>query len=138
MLIDVSVLMIALAIVALVAYLISTLIQLRKTLVEGEQLLIHLNNEMPAVLQEARLVTQHLNALAQEARQGVEHASVFLHAVGDVGETVQHVHGLISGRGGGLVSRLASVLTGVKAASAVLKERFAKSDEEGNGKMPIS
>jgi uncharacterized protein YoxC len=137
MLIEASVLMIALAVVALVGYLISTLIQLRKTLVEGERLLVHVNHEMPLLLQEARLVAQHVNALAQEARQGVEHASVFLHAVGDVGETVQHVHGLISGRGGGLVSRLASVLTGVKAASAVLKERFAKSDEEGNGKLPI-
>jgi len=138
MVIEVSVLMIALAVVAFAAYLISTLIQLRKTLVVGEQLLIHLNNEMPVLLQEARLVTQNINALAQETRQGVAHASVFLHAVGDVGETVQHVHGLISGRGVGLVSRLASVLTGVKAASAVLKERFAKSDEEGNGKIPIS
>jgi uncharacterized protein YoxC len=138
MLIDVSVLMIALAVVALVAYLILTLIQLRKTLAEGEQLLVHLNHEMPVVLEEARLVTQHLNALAREARHGVERASVFLHAVGEVGETVQHVHGLISGRGGGLVSRLGSVLTGVKAASAVLKERYAKTDEEGNGTMPIS
>jgi uncharacterized protein YoxC len=136
MLIDVSVLIIAVAVVALVVYLISALIQLRKTLVEGEQLLIHLNHELPPVLQEVRLATQHVNALSQEARHGVEHASVFLHAVGDVGETVQHVHGLI--RGGGLMSRLTSVLTGIKAASAVLRERYAKSDEEGNGVRPIS
>ena len=135
MLIDVSVLMIAVAVVALVVYLISVLIQLRKTLVEGEQLLVHLNQELPPVLQEVRLATQHVNALTHEAREGVEHASVFLHAVGDVGETVQHVHGLI--RGGGLMSRLTSVLTGIKAASAVLKDRYAKSDEEGNGMRPI-
>jgi len=108
---------------------------LRKTLVESEQLLIHLNHELPPVFQEVRLVTQHVNALTQEARHGVEHAAVFLHAVGDVGETVQQVHGLI--RGGGLRSRLTSVLTGIKAASAVLRERYAKSDEEGNGMRPI-
>ena len=136
MLMDVAVLIIAVALVALVVYLISTLVQLRKTLMEGEQLLIHLNHELPPVLQEVRLTAQHVNALTQEARHGVEHASVFLHAVGDVGETVQHVHGLI--RGGGLVSRLTSVLTGIKAASAVLKERYIKSDDEGNGIRPIS
>jgi uncharacterized protein YoxC len=136
MLIDVSMLIIAAAIVALVVYLISALIQLRKTLVEGEHLLIHLNHELPPVLQEVRLAAQHVNGLTQEARHGVEHASVFLHAVGDVGETVQQVHGLI--RGGGLMSRLTSLLTGVKAASAVLRERYAKSDEEGNGMRSIS
>jgi uncharacterized protein YoxC len=136
MLIDVSVLIIAIAVVALVGYLISTLVQLRKTLVEGEQLLIHLSHELPPVLQEVRMATQHVNALTQEARHGVEHASVFLHAVGDVGETVQQVHGLI--RGGGLVSRLTSVLTGIRAASTVLKERYAKSNDEGNGVKPIS
>jgi uncharacterized protein YoxC len=136
MLLDVSVLIIAIAVATLVVYLISALIQLRKTLVEGERLLIHLNHELPPVLQEVRLATQHVNALTQEARQGVEHASVFLHAVGDVGETVQHVHGLI--RGGGLMSRFTSVVSGIKAASAVLRERYAKSDQEGNGMRPIS
>jgi len=135
MLMDVAVLIIAVAVVAVVVYLISVLVQLRKTLVESEQLLIHLNHELPPVFQEVRLVTQHVNALTQEARHGVEHAAVFLHAVGDVGETVQQVHGLI--RGGGLRSRLTSVLTGIKAASAVLRERYAKSDEEGNGMRPI-
>jgi hypothetical protein len=53
-----------------------------------------------------------------------------------VGATVEQVHGLVRGQGEGLVSKLFSVVAGVKAASAVVKERFSKSHNEGNGAVP--
>ena len=136
MLIDIAGTIAALAFAVLVGYVVYTLIQVRKTLVELQVGLAHMNSQLPSLLQDLRLMTENVNALSEQARDGIDHASVFLHAVGAVGETVEQVHGLVKGQGEGLVSKLFSVVAGVKAASAVVKERFSKSHDERNGADP--
>ena len=121
------------AFAVLVVSVIVTLVQIRKTAVETERLLAHLNSELPLLMKDIRLIAEHVNALAIEARDGVEHASVFLHAVGEMGETVQQVHGLVRGQGGSVVTKLTGVLAGLRAASAVVKARFLKSGGSVNG-----
>jgi uncharacterized protein YoxC len=136
MLIEVASIIAAIAFAALVGYVIYTLVQVRKTLVELQIVLVNMNSELPSLLQDLRLMTENVNALSEQARNGIDHASVFLHAVGAVGETVDHVHGLVRGQGEGLASRVFSVVAGLKAASAVLKERFTKSHDDNNGASP--
>jgi uncharacterized protein YoxC len=135
MLIDIAGILAALAFAVLVGYVVYTLIQVRKTLVELQVVLVHMNSQLPPLLKDLRLMTENVNALSQQARDGIDHASVFLHAVGAVGETVELMHGLVRGQGEGLASKLFSVVAGVKAASAVVKERFSKSHEP-NGASP--
>ena len=82
----------------------------------------------------------NVNMLAAQARDGFEHASVLLHAVGEVGETVQQVHGLVRGGGGNVFGRLASMVAGVRAATAVVRERLqrergGKQGGENNGEL---
>jgi hypothetical protein len=87
-----------------------------------------------------RDMTSNVNALADHARDGVEHASVFLHAVGELGDTVQQVHGLM--RSKNLVGAVASlvrgnlgpIMAGVKAATAVVKDRLRKEGGDPNGR----
>jgi uncharacterized protein YoxC len=136
MLIEIAGIIAALAFAVLVGYVVYTLIQVRKTLVELQVVLIHMNSQLPPLLKDLRLMTENVNALSEQARDGIEHASVFLHAVGAVGETVEQMHGLVKGQGEGLASKLFSVVAGVKAASAVVKERFSKSHDERNGASP--
>jgi uncharacterized protein YoxC len=130
MIIEVAVLLGVIAFAVLVGYLIATLVEVRKTAVELEVLLNRINHELPSLLKEIRLMTENVNALTDQARAGVEHASVFLHAVGQVGETVQQVRGLVSGQN--LLSR---ILSGVRAATAVVKERLAQSRGENDGTL---
>jgi uncharacterized protein YoxC len=130
MIIEVAVLLGVIAFAVLVGYLIATLVEVRKTAVELEVLLNRINHELPSLLKEIRLMTENVNALTDQARAGVEHASVFLHAVGQVGETVQQVRGLVSGQN--LLSR---ILSGVRAATAVVKERLAQSRGENDGAL---
>jgi len=123
----------AAAVLVLVAFLVPTLLQVRKAVAESERLMASLNSELPSLLNEVRGMTENVNALTGQAREGVEHASVLLHAVGEVGDTVQQVHETVRGKSGNLLVNLASVVAGVKAASAVVKDRIHKERGDSNG-----
>jgi len=60
---------------------------------------------------------------------GVEKASVLFKAVGEVGESVQDVHHFLKGSYGSMLTRLVSVIAGLKGATTVLKGRFQKNRE---------
>lgn len=129
MVLEVAVAVVALAFAILVGFLVPTLIQLRKTVAESQQLVAHLNADVPALVKEARGVAENVGAMADHARDGVEHASVLLHAVGEVGESVQQVHRVMRGKSLALLMNLASMLAGVRAASAVVKDKVHKDAE---------
>jgi uncharacterized protein YoxC len=131
MVVEIAAIFVAVAFAVLVGYLVPTLMQIRKTVAESEQLLARMNAELPSLLKEVRTTTENLNALAEHTRDGIEHAAVFLHAVGELGETVQQVHETVRGRSGSLLVNLASMMAGFRAATAVVKERLHKDKEGG-------
>ena len=134
MLIEMASIIAALAFAVLVAYAVLALIQARKTLAELQLVLLTLNSQLPSLLKDLRMMTENVNALTDEARTGVAHASGFLQAVGAVGQTVGTVQGLVSGQG--LLSKLGGLAAGIKAASAVVKERFSRHAGGVNGDDP--
>jgi len=117
----------------LVGYLVPVLIQVRKTVAESEQLLAKINIDLPPLIGELRAVSHNVNSLTEQARIGVEHATVLLHAVGEVGESVQHVHEVVKGSSGSMLTNMASMVAGVKAATKVMKERFREEGGNHNG-----
>ena len=131
--VEMAAILIALAFAVLVGYLVPVLIQVRKTVVESEQLLAKMNAEMPPLIVDLRAMSRNLNDLADQARGGVEHAAVLLHAVGEVGESVQHVHDAVRGSGGTLLTNVASMVAGFKAASQVVRERWREEGGHHNG-----
>lgn len=133
MVIAIAVAIVAVGFVVLVAYLVPVLVQVRKTIAASEQLLTRLNTELPALLGETRAAVRSVNELVEQTRGGVEHAAALLHAVGDVGETVQQVHDTIRGTGSNLLLNVASMVAGFKAASAVFKDRVRKEGGDSNG-----
>lgn len=131
--IEISALVVALAFAVLVGYLVPVLMQVRKTVAESEQLLAKMNADLPPLVGELRAISQNLNNLTDQARDGVEHAAVLLHAVGEVGESVQQVHNVVRGSSGTLLTNVASVVAGFKAATHVMRERYRKEGEHHNG-----
>lgn len=121
----------ALAFAALVGALIPVLIEMKRAIAESGQLLARMNSELPTLIKEIRETTQNLNAVVEFTKDGVEHAAVFLHAVGEVGETVHNVTDAVRGRNGSLLASLASVVAGFKAASSVVKNRVHKGGDNG-------
>ena len=131
--IEIAALVVALAFAVLVGYLVPVLMQVRKTVAESEQLLAKMNADLPPLVGELRAMSQNLNNLTDRARDGVEHAAVLLHAVGEVGESVQQVHNVVRGSSGTLLTNVASVVAGFKAATHVMRERYRKEGEPHNG-----
>ena len=124
MIVDITAIFVAITFAVLVAFLVPALIELKRMIGESQQLLARMNQELPSLLGELRAMAVNVNDLAAQTRGGVEHASVFLHAIGAVGDTVQQVHDAVKGKGGGLLMNLAGMVAGVKAASAVVKHRL--------------
>jgi uncharacterized protein YoxC len=131
--IEIAAIIVAAAFALLVGYLVPVLIQVRKTVAESEQLLAKMNNDLPPLIGELRAVSHNVNSLTEQARIGVEHATVLLHAVGEVGESVQHVHEVVKGSSGSMLTNMASMVAGVKAATKVMKERFREEGGHHNG-----
>ena len=131
--IEIAALVVAVAFVVLVGFLVPVLMQVRKTVAESEQLLAKMNADLPPLVGELRAISQNLNNLADQARDGVEHAAVLLHAVGEVGESVQQVHNVVRGSSGTLLTNVASMVAGFKAATHVMRERYRKEGEPHNG-----
>ncbi|MDK2743023.1 MAG: DUF948 domain-containing protein [Nitrospira sp.] len=131
--VELAALLVAIAFVVLVGYLVPVLMQVRKTVAESEQLLSKMNVEVPALVAELRTMSQNLNDVTNQVRESTEHAAVLLHAVGEVGESVQQVHNIIRGSGGTLLTNVASMVAGVKAATQVVRERMRQEGGTHNG-----
>ncbi|HMZ56464.1 MAG TPA: DUF948 domain-containing protein [Nitrospira sp.] len=133
MIVEVAAILVAIAFAVLVGYLVPLLIQVRKTVEEAETLVSKLNADLPTLVTELRAMSQNLNDLTEQARGGVEHAAVLLHAVGEVGESVNQVHSLMRGSGGTLLANVASVVAGLRAAKHVVTERFKEGGHHNGG-----
>ena len=131
--VEIAAILVAVAFVLLVGYLVPVLIQVRKTVTESEQLLAKMNNDLPPLIGELRAMSHNVNDLTEQVRGGVEHAAVLLHAVGEVGESVQQVHDVVKGSSGSMLTNVASVVAGFKAATKVMKERFREEGGHHNG-----
>jgi len=132
--VEIAALVVAVAFAVLVGYLVPVLMQIRKTVAESEQLLLKMNVEVPALAAELRAMSQNLNTVTNQAREGIEHAAVLLHAVGEVGESIQHVHNVVRGSSGTLLSNVASVIAGFKVATQVVRKRRNQEGGTHNGR----
>ncbi|HEX6532147.1 MAG TPA: DUF948 domain-containing protein [Nitrospira sp.] len=123
----------AVAFAVLVGFLIPVLMRLRNSAAESERLLAKLSADLPGLVSDLRAMSHNLNALTDQARDGVEHASVLLHAVGEVGESVQQVHDVVRGSSGTVLTNVASLVAGLRAATRVMRERYREEGEPHNG-----
>ncbi len=123
--VDVAAAVIAAAVFVLAGALAAAAMRIRKAAIQSERLLSRLNDELPELLRELRRTHYNIRAVTDQARDGVERASVLLHALGDVGQTVNRVHDVLCGQG----SFLTRVLAGMRAVALTVKDRVNK--EEG-------
>jgi len=127
--IDFAAVVIAVAFVVLVGYLIPTVVQLRRTVAQSERLLAQLNHQLPDLLKEIKATTQNIHAMSDQAKQGVDRATVLFTAIGHVGDTVNQVHSAVRTQSAAMVLKAAGMFQGLKALATTVKNRIHK--EEG-------
>ncbi|MCP9469190.1 MAG: DUF948 domain-containing protein [Nitrospira sp.] len=130
---EMAALLVAVAFMVLVGFLVPVLVQIRKTVEESEQLLAKMNADLPPLVEELRTTSKNLNELSSQARQGVEHATVLLHAVGEVGESVQQIHNVVRGSSGTVLTNVMGAVAGFRAAARVMRDRLRKGGASHNG-----
>jgi uncharacterized protein YoxC len=119
MMMDIAAGIVALAGVAFIVFLvflIPMLLELRKTAEESSQLLRRVNEELPALLREATHAAENLNSVSAEIRAGAARARVLGEAMGEVGDTIHRVNGLVAGKAGALLN-----VGGLVKAGALIK-----------------
>ena len=133
MLIQIAAAVVAVAAVVLVAFLVPMLIQFRKTADEAERLLRRMNEEVPALLQEATQAAYNVNRVASEMREAASYARVLGEAMGGVGETINQVHGLVRNGAGTLLTNVSSLLAGFRAAYGVFTQKSSSESHHQQG-----
>src|SRR5438093_2254076 len=131
MFIEIGVGVIAAAAVVLVAFLVPVLIQLRKTTQASTHLLRQMNEDLPLLFKEATQAAQNLNQVATEMREGAARVRMLGEAIGEIGETINHVHGAVRGGASSLLTNLSSLLAGFRAAYGVFKQQSSSSHHQG-------
>ena len=133
MVIEIAVGVVAVAAVVLVTFLVPVLIRLRKTAGESERVLQQMNEDLPLLFKEATQAAQNLNQVATEIRKGAARARVLGEAIGEIGQTINHVHGAVRGGASSLVMNLTSLLAGFRAAYGVFKHKASSSHHQEGG-----
>ncbi len=133
MVIEIAVGVMAAAAVVLVAFLVPVLIQLRKTAEESERVLQRMNEDLPLLFKEATQAARNLNQVATEMREGAACARVLGEAIGEIGQTINHVHGAVRGGASSLLTNLSSLLAGFRAAYGVFKHKASSSHHQEGG-----
>jgi uncharacterized protein YoxC len=133
MIVEIALCVIAAALSVMAIALAALSMQIKNALVVSETVLANLNRELPSMLAEMRAAVERVNVLVDQARGGVAHAVVLLHMAGTLGDTLQLVQRTVQGKGRSVLARLAGVVSGVRAATNVLKQRMHHEGGASNG-----
>src|SRR6266849_11220662 len=133
MIIEIAAGIVAVAAVVLVAFLVPLLIRLRKTAEESERLLRRMNEDLPVLFTEATQAAINMNQIVTEVREGAACARVLGEAIGEIGQTINHVHGAVRGGASSLLTNLSSLLAGFRAAYGVFKHKASSSHHQEGG-----
>lgn len=122
MIVEIALCVVMVAVTVLVGSLVFLAMQLRKPVAEAEALFAQMNTTLPLLVKEVRAARENLHALVDQARDGVEHATVLLHATAALGDTVHRLHETLAGASRSLLINLTRrVAGGFKAVMGVVK-----------------
>ena len=124
-LLAVAALVAALAVVALVAFLIPAILEMRKTLVALRSFIVVTEEKLEPALVELREVLADLRVVADATASKAEEVKTVMTALGDTGENIHRINGLISGAMD-ILHKPAAFLTGAKATGKYILDRIKK------------
>jgi uncharacterized protein YoxC len=117
---DVALVIVAVAVTLLIGTLVPAIIELRNTLIKVQQTLTVVNAEAGPVLREIREVTVKASAVVETAERGVQAVSRGVARLGDTGHLVASAQDSLRFRGRSMLATILTVGAGLRAAAHVL------------------
>jgi uncharacterized protein YoxC len=119
----VLVMAVAVAFVVLVIAMVRTLIEIRKTAYQARQFFVQLNKDAPLILNYLQGTSKNVRGITDETKDGISHALVLFHAVGDVGHTLGTMHHTVLWQAKRLGNRVDILMAGMKAMYQSIRRR---------------
>jgi uncharacterized protein YoxC len=116
---------VALAVVVLVLFLIPTILEMRKALAALRSLIQVTEERLEPALVEMREVLADLRIVADATASRAEEVKTVMTALGDTGENIHRINGLISGAMD-ILHKPAALVTGAKAAGKYILDKMRK------------
>ncbi len=130
MLISLAVVVVAITMVVIAAFMIPAFIEIRKTAIALREATERAESELKPVLHELHKTLEELKSLVEAAASRVEDVKSFMEALGDTGHnlrTINHVMGSVAG----VLVGSSAWAVGIKTAARVILERLLTKKKEG-------
>jgi uncharacterized protein YoxC len=123
--IPLAVMIMAVALAVLVAFLIPTIIEIRKTVAAARELIANTDSELKPILREVNEALADVRVVTHGVAEKVDEVTSCMEAVGDTGRNIKAINAAIGGVAG-LVGSSSVWLTGAKTAGRFVIDRFSK------------
>lgn len=123
--IPMAVVIMAITLVVLAAFIVPALIELKKTAISVREFLSATETEMKPIVTELRETLADLKVLTQGAAEKIDDVETFMEAVGDTGRNLRTINTVV-GSVAGLLGSSALWMTGAKVAGRYILDRFSK------------
>lgn len=131
---DVALVIVALAVAVLIGALVPAIIELRSTLIKLQQTLTLVNAEAVPMLRDVRQVTERASEMVSTAERGVQTVSRVVGRLSDPRQLFFSSQDSLRFQGRSALATLLSVGAGLRAASYVMKTwRHHQREGDGNG-----
>lgn len=130
MLISLAVVIAAITFVALVAFMIPAIIEIRKTAVAIRETSARAENELKPVIQELHKTLLEVRSFAEKAATKTENVVSLMEALGDTGRNLRKINNVV-GTAAGVLASSSAWIVGAKVAGRFILERLSRKRKEG-------
>lgn len=123
----------SIALIVLVAFLIPTILQIRKTAKSIDNFLKITESSLNPLLSELRESIEKINRISERVEESVKNVQHFTKSIGEIGVLIDEVNNLLRQTGVSFAVKTASIGVGIKTALSVLAKGFIKKGGEKNG-----
>lgn len=123
--VGISVLIMALTLVVLAAFMIPAFIEIRRTATAVRSFLVCTESELRPALQDLQVALADLKTLTAEASTKTEDVKTFMEALGETGRNLRTINRVVGSVSGALASSSLWV-TGARVAGKLILERIKK------------
>jgi uncharacterized protein YoxC len=125
MIISLAVVLVAVVLVVLAAFMIPAIIEVRKTAAAIREFTTYTESELKPVLQELHQTLSDLKEIADVAATGTEDVRSFVTGLGEMGRHLRTINHVVGGVAGVLAGSSAWI-TGARVASRFIMDRVSK------------